>query len=107
MKKGRGQHVAEVVPNRIKEILIIRKGMRAMPYSLSQLARMADVSRNTVWNLAHGDYWPKLDTAYKIARALNTTVYEIWGEAEVLSFLHELSEVEQQRIIEQLADEVS
>jgi len=80
--------------------------MKAFPYSLSQLAASADVSRNTVWNLAKGEYWPKLDTAYKIARALNTTVYEIWNEAEVISFLRELSEAEQKRIMEQFKHEI-
>lgn len=103
----RGTDVADVVPNRIKDILNHRKEMKAYPNSLSQLAAKADVSRNTVWNLAEGTYWPKLDTAYKIARALNTTVYEIWGEAEVISFLNELSEAEQERIIRQVASEIS
>jgi DNA-binding XRE family transcriptional regulator len=60
-----------------------------------------------VWNLAQGEYWPKLDTAYKIARALNTTVYEIWGEADVISFLRELNEAEQERIMKEVAGEIS
>jgi len=99
--------VDDVVPNRIREILKARKEMKAYPNSLSQLAAKADVSRNTVWNLAQGLYWPKLDTAYRLARALSTTVYEIWGEAEVISFLNELNEAEQQRIMKELAGEIS
>ena len=94
------------VPNRISAMLKRRKEMKAYPYSLSQLAAAADVSRNTVWNLAQGEYWPKLDTAYKIARALNTTVYEVWVESEILSFLKELSEAEQARIMEQFKNEI-
>jgi len=95
------------VPNRISEIIKRRKEMGAHPCSLSQLAATADVSRNTVWNLSQGQYWPKLDTAYRLARALSTTVYEIWGEAEVISFLNELSEAEQDRIMKELAGEIS
>ena len=95
------------VPNKISNMLSLRKEMKAFPYTYSQLAAAADVSRNTVWNLAQGEYWPKLDTAYKIARALNTTVYEVWGEAEVISFLRELSEAEQERIMKQVAGEIS
>ena len=97
----------DVIPNSINAILKRRKELAAFPSSLSQLAAVADVSRNTVWNLAHGLYWPKLDTAYKIARALNTTVYEVWGEAEILSFLQELSDAEQEAIMRQFADEIS
>jgi len=107
MKLKGGTDVADVVPNQISNILKHRREMRAYPNSLSQLAAVADVSRNTVWNLAQGMYWPKLDTAYKLARALNTTVYEIWGEAEVISFLNELSEAEQERIMKELAGEIS
>lgn len=81
--------------------------MGVFPWTFTQVAAVADVSRNTVWNLAQGSYWPKLDTAYKVARALNTTVYDVWGEAEVISFLHELSETEQERIMKELADEIS
>lgn len=99
--------MSDVVPNRIKDILKTRKEMKAYPNSLSQLAAKADVSRNTVWNLAEGLYWPKLDTAYKLARALSTTVYEIWGESEILSFLRELSDAERERIMQQVASEIS
>jgi DNA-binding XRE family transcriptional regulator len=105
MKGGHG--VADAVPNQINNILKRRKEMRAYPHSLNQLAAVADVSRNTVWNLAHGMYWPKLDTAYKLARALSTTVYELWGEHEILSFLNELSEAEQDRIMREVAGEIS
>ena len=99
--------MSDVVPNSINAILKQRRELSAFPFTFSQLAATADVSRNTVWNLAQGAYWPKLDTAYKVARALNTTVYEIWGEAEILSFLHELSEIEQERIMEELANEIA
>lgn len=95
------------VPNSIHSILKKRKTLSAYPFTYTQLAAVADVSRNTVWNLAQGAYWPKLDTAYKIARALNTTVYEIWGEAEIISFLRELSQAEQDRVMKELAGEIA
>jgi len=95
------------VPNRIGKLLKRRKDIKAFPYTFNQLASAADVSRNTVWNLAKGEYWPKLDTAYRLARALNTTVYEVWGEHEVISFLRELSEAEQERIMREVAGEIS
>lgn len=101
-----GQDVNDVVPNKIRPMLRLRKEMKAYPYTLSQLAAAADVSRNTVWNLAQGVYWPKLDTAYKLARALNTNVYEIWEEAAIISFLRELGEAEQAKIMEQFRDEI-
>lgn len=101
-----GQDVTNAVPNKIGPMLRLRKEMKAYPYTLSQLAAAADVSRNTVWNLRQGVYWPKLDTAYKIARALNTTVYEIWEEAKIMSFLEELSKAEQAKIMEQFKSEI-
>jgi DNA-binding XRE family transcriptional regulator len=98
--------VRERVPNSINDILKRRKVMKAYPFTYSQVAAVADVSRNTVWNLAHGAYWPMLDTAYKVARALSTTVYEVWGEVAVLEFLRELREEEQDRLMEQLRNEI-
>ena len=99
--------MSDVVPNSISAILKKRRELSAFPFTFGQVAAVADVSKNTVWNLAQGAYWPKLDTAYKVARALNTTVYEIWGEAEILSFLHELSEIEQRKMMEELASEIA
>ena len=106
-KQRGGQDVAEVIPNAINDILNKRKMIRAFPFTYSQVAAVANVSRNTVWNLANGSYWPKLDTAYKISRALSTTVYEIWGEVEILRFLYELGEAEQERMMKRFADEIS
>lgn len=95
------------VPNKISKLLKRRRDIKAFPYTYSQLAAAADVSRNTVWNLAKGEYWPKLDTAYRISRALNTTVYEVWGETDVMSFLRMLDEAEQERIMKAVAGAIS
>jgi DNA-binding XRE family transcriptional regulator len=80
------------VPNRLKEILSSRKTSHLYPNSYATLASVANVSKNTVVYLARGDYVPKLDSAYKIARALNVTVYDIWNEIELERFLNELTE---------------
>ena len=80
------------VPNRLKEILKQRKVHKLYPNSYATLALAANVSKNTVVYLARGDYVPKLDSAYKIARALNCTVYDIWGEVELERFMNELSD---------------
>jgi DNA-binding XRE family transcriptional regulator len=102
----RGTDVEDQIPNKLSEILDLRKRMGVFPNSINQLAAVADVSRNTVWNLAKGVYWPKLDTAYKLARALNTTVYDIWSEAMILKFIKDLRHVDMLRTMRELRDEV-
>lgn len=80
------------VPNRIKEILRARKAAKLYPSSYVTLAAAANLSRNTVVYLARGDYVPKLDTAYKLARALNCTVYDLWNEIELERLMNDLTE---------------
>ena len=80
------------VPNRLKRILQQRKVNKLYPNSYATLAIAANVSKNTVVYLARGDYVPKLDSAYKIARALGCTVYDIWGEVELERFMNELTD---------------
>jgi DNA-binding XRE family transcriptional regulator len=80
------------IPNRIKEILKSRKVAKLYPSSYTTLAMAAKVARNTVVHLACGRYFPKLDNAYKIARALNCTVYDIWGEMDTIGFLDDLED---------------
>lgn len=45
------------------------------------LADKVSVRRSTISDLINGSE-PRLRTAYKIARALNKTVYEIWPDLE-------------------------
>ncbi len=58
--------------NRIKE--------RRAKYGLTQeeLAKIAGVRRETITHLEQGRYNPSLLMAYKIARALNSSVEEIF-----------------------------
>jgi len=93
------------VPNRLKKMLKHRKTIRAYPSSYSTLARAANVARNTVVNLANGDYIPMLDTAYKLARALNVTVYDIWEELELDQFLEKLDDIQTKILIAMMEDE--
>lgn len=94
------------VPNKLKRILAARKKSFIYPSSLSTLAYEAEVNKNTVVNLSDGMYFPKLDTAYKIARALNLSVYDIWVETELREFMNELSEASAMALIRELeADE--
>lgn len=86
------EHPENPVPNRLKEILLQRKLAKLYPSSYASLAVCSNVSKNTIVFLARGDYFPKLDTAYKIARALNCTVYDIWSEVENIRYLNEISE---------------
>jgi DNA-binding XRE family transcriptional regulator len=78
------------VPNKLKEILRDRKILKLYPNSYASVAAAANVSKNTVIYLARGDYFPKLDSAYSIARALGVTVYDIWRESELREYLNEL-----------------
>lgn len=93
------------VPNRLKEIMRARKAAKLWPYSYEGVASVANVSRNTVVYLARGDYVPKLDSAYKIARALNCTVYDIWNEVEMSRFLNDLTEDMARAVIAAMKDE--
>jgi len=93
------------VPNKLKKILKHRKLIKAYPSSYLTLAIESDVAKNTVVNLANGDYVPKLDTAYKIARALNLTVYDIWDEIELEEFLVTLTDI-QAKILVRAMEEV-
>jgi DNA-binding XRE family transcriptional regulator len=86
------EHPENPVPNRLKAILKQRKAAKMYPSSYASLAVCSNVSKNTVVFLARGDYFPKLDTAYKIARALNMTVYDIWSEVETRRFLNEITD---------------
>jgi len=90
------------VPNKLKRILAARKKSFIYPSSLATLAYEAEVNKNTVVNLADGMYFPKLDTAYKIARALNLSVYDIWVETELREFLNELSRASAMALIREL-----
>jgi transcriptional regulator with XRE-family HTH domain len=47
-------------------------------WTLKQLAKVSGVPYNSIWRMERGDA-PGLVFAYKVADALQTTVYELWG----------------------------
>ena len=50
--------------------------------SQSELARRIGVGKTTISEIERGDRLPNVLTAIRIARALETTVEEIWGDGE-------------------------
>ena len=48
--------------------------------SQSELARRVGVGKTTVSEIERRDRLPKVMTAIRIARAMKTTVEEIWGD---------------------------
>jgi DNA-binding XRE family transcriptional regulator len=90
------------VPCKLKSILRVRKKSHLYPSSYGGLAAACDIAKNTVVHLAEGRYLPKLDTAYKIARALGLSVYDIWNERELEDFLNTISEGQIERIMEEM-----
>lgn len=50
--------------------------------SQRELARRVGVGKTTISEIERGDRLPNVMTAIRIARALKTTVEEIWGDGE-------------------------
>ena len=50
--------------------------------SQRELARRIGVGKTTISEIERGDRLPSVLTAIRIARALETTVEEIWGDGE-------------------------
>ena len=50
--------------------------------SQSELARRVRVGKTTISEIERGDRLPNVITAIRIARALEKTVEEIWGDGE-------------------------
>lgn len=50
--------------------------------SQSELARRIGVGKTTISEIERGDRLPNVLTAIRIARALETTVEEIWGDGK-------------------------
>jgi DNA-binding XRE family transcriptional regulator len=95
----------ERIPNKIKQILRARKRLGLYPSSFVSVAHEADLAKNTVVNLANGEYFPKLDTAYKIARTLNLTVYDVWPEEDVREFLNKLTDDQFESLLRSMEEE--
>lgn len=50
--------------------------------SQRELARRIGVGKTTISEIERGDRLPNVLTAIRIARALETTIEEIWGDGE-------------------------
>ena len=50
--------------------------------SQRELARRIGVGKTTISEIERGDRLPNVLTAIRLARALETTVEEIWGDGE-------------------------
>jgi putative transcriptional regulator len=58
---------------------LIRGTRRKAGLTQQDLATVVQVSRQTIIAMETGDYAPSVYLAIKIARALGTTVEELWG----------------------------
>ncbi|HWS31752.1 MAG TPA: helix-turn-helix transcriptional regulator [Actinoplanes sp.] len=57
----------------------IKEARKAAGFTQQGMAAEVQVSRQTVIAMESGDYAPSVYLAIKVARALNTTVEELWG----------------------------
>lgn len=57
----------------------VRGRRRAVGMTQQQLAATVDVSRQTIISMEVGDYSPSVYLALKVARALGSTVEDLWG----------------------------
>lgn len=72
-----------MTPPRMQDISTNPVRLRRQSLSLTQaeLAEAVSVSRQTVISIERGDYAPSVYLAIRIARKLNTTVEDLFGEA--------------------------
>jgi DNA-binding XRE family transcriptional regulator len=83
--------INKVILNRLK-FFRTKEGM-----TLESLARATRVSKGHIHSVEAGRSTPSIEVAYKIAKVLGMTVYEIWGdETEV-----EETTITIRRIVEQ------
>jgi putative transcriptional regulator len=57
----------------------IRTARKVAKFTQQTLAVEVQVSRQTIISMESGDYAPSVHLAVKVARALGTTVEELWG----------------------------
>lgn len=56
----------------------VRSFRRQRKWKLKKLSKMSGVPISSIWRMEEG-YPPKLINAYKVARALQATVYKLWN----------------------------
>jgi putative transcriptional regulator len=66
-----------LVQNQIRQLRLTIDGM-----TQEKLARLCDVTRQTIIALEAGRYSPSLELAFKLARALGRTLDEVFQYAE-------------------------
>lgn len=73
------EHYADMqcVPN-----ITMRARREALGLTLAKLASLADLTLGQVWKIEQGRVRPQVDSARRIARALDSTVEAIWGDDE-------------------------
>jgi putative transcriptional regulator len=57
----------------------VRAGRREVKLTQQDLAAAVQVSRQTIIAMETGDYAPSVYLAIKVARALRTSVEDLWG----------------------------
>jgi putative transcriptional regulator len=68
---------APLVQNQIRQLRLTIDGM-----TQEKLAKLCDVTRQTIIALEAGRYSPSLELAFKLARALGRTLDEVFQYAE-------------------------
>ena len=68
---------APLVQNQIRQLRVAIDGM-----TQEKLAKLCDVTRQTIIALEAGRYSPSLELAFKLARALGRTLDEVFQYAE-------------------------
>jgi len=61
---------------------LVRARRREAGLTQQQLAEAVGVSRQTVISVETGDYAPSVYLALKVARALDTSVEQLWGASD-------------------------
>jgi len=59
----------------VSQVRFVRKQRK---WTLKKLSKMSGVPHGSIWRMEKGDV-PKLINAYKVARALQATVYKLWN----------------------------
>jgi transcriptional regulator with XRE-family HTH domain len=65
-------------PTVYRPVSQVRSFRKQRKWTLKKLSKMSGVSISSIWHMEAGNS-PKLANAYKVARALEATVYKLWN----------------------------
>jgi transcriptional regulator with XRE-family HTH domain len=65
-------------PKVYRPVSQVRSFRKQRKWTLKKLSKMSGVSISSIWHMEAGNS-PKLANAYKVARALEATVYKLWN----------------------------